>query len=83
MEPTTDITSAGEFLADAARIIERFLEIEEAPPAPPLPVEDAAARFDLELPARGVGDEAALERLLALVEATPPTAGPRSRPQPT
>lgn len=77
MEPTTDITSAGEFLADAARIIERFLEIEEAPPAPPLPVEDAAARFDLELPARGVGDEAALERLLALVEATPPTAGPR------
>ena len=73
----TDSPHSTAFLADSAAIIERLLEREEGDAAPPVPLERARTGLDVSIPAGGRGEEAALERLAEIAEATPPTSGPR------
>lgn len=65
------------FLQDAGAIIGPHLEAEERGDAP-APMGQAEARsLPVGLPARGLGEEAALGLLRRLVDATPTTSGPR------
>ncbi len=70
-----EMTETSEFFAEAAGIINGFLEIEEGAVAP-ISVEEARA-LPIELPEQGVGEEKALELLRRVTEATPTTSGPR------
>jgi len=69
-------TAAG-FLQDAGAVIGPYIEAEERGEAVAPMAQDEAKRLPVGLPARGLGEEAALELLGALVSATPPTSGPR------
>lgn len=72
-EPAVD----SRLFAAAEEVLARFLELEASDAArPPLSAADASS-LPLELPRVGLGEGAALARLKRVIEATPPTAGPR------
>lgn len=77
--PTDQTSINGDECVDFAASLARFVieRDERAEARPPLGVEEARASLPIELPAEGVGDREALERLRQIIDATPPAAGPR------
>jgi glutamate/tyrosine decarboxylase-like PLP-dependent enzyme len=78
VSPPAETAIDASLFAEAEALMRRHLEREASEdPTPSLSPEEAASATEIELPREGVGEPAALERLRAVLDATPPTAGPR------